>query len=403
MNYNKISNTIALTLIRILTSLTVILLALIIGYIFYKGVFGKTYRKIHEVVGKSSNRVQILNRNEKEIITYTDILDAFEFRNALISSRLKIYDKSLDKIAQIFSVDILDIERYGTDSLEIKNDQILINTAGIGKPLFDIVIKDNKEVANFNGLEADESFMVEKTDSKLSFAYLTGKAKLNGNAGGIGPVIANTLIMLLLTLLIALPIGILTSVYLVEYSKDNIIRRALLFSIDILSVVRSIIFGLFGMLVFVQLFGFSFSILSGSLTLVIMILPTIIKTTVEALQRVPTSLKEASYALGSTKTECIYKVIIPYCSSAIISATILASGRAIGETAALLYTMGSGLKMATSIFTSARSLASHIYLTISEGQGMQRAFLAAVVLLVFILILNTLTKMLLNKFNRRTS
>lgn len=399
---NKMINNIALTTIKILTALTVLFLVVVIGYICYRGLFARTYREINEIPKRSSNRINVVT-NSKEIITYSDILDTLEFNNIELYSRLKIDKDSKDLVKEIFEVKDENIDGFLVSTDTVNGDEILLTRNRLlGEGLLDIVTYNGDEVVETKNYRGDTSYSVVKANSHLSFSYLFSKSKNGGNSGGIGPIILNTLYSLFITLILALPIGILTAVYLCEYAKDNLLTKILVFSIDILSAIPSIIFGLFGMLIFVQYFKWSFSILSGSFTLTIMILPTIIKTTFEALKVVPPSLKEASYALAATKTETIYKVILPYCKVPIISSAILAAGRAIGETAALLYTMGSSLKLATSPLSSARSLAVHIYLTISEGQSLQRAFLAAVVLLFFILILNTSTKLLTrNYYSRR--
>ena len=146
------------------------------------------------------------------------------------------------------------------------------------------------------------------------------------------------------------------------------------------------------MLVFVQGFKWGISLLSGSLTLTLMILPTIVRTAEEALKSVPHSFREGSFALGATKVQTIFRVVLPAAFPAITSGVILASGRALGETAALLYTMGSNYNLTSGLFDSTRTLAVHIYLIIAEGIASERAFASGAVLVFFILIINTLAK-----------
>jgi phosphate transport system permease protein len=230
--------------------------------------------------------------------------------------------------------------------------------------------------------------------------FVFGKPVEMGKYGGISTIMGNTLLMVFLTLLICAPVGVGAAIFLVEYRVDRRIMAIVRSGVDLLAGIPSIIFGLFGLLVFVQLAGWSFSLLSGSMTLAIMILPTVIRTSEEALRSVPRGLREASVALGATKWETIWNVMIPAASPGITGGVVLAIGRAVGETAALIYTIGSGTDLADGLLQSARVLAMHIFLTITEGQSMDRAFSSAMVLIVLVLAINVAARYFMRRLFR---
>jgi phosphate transport system permease protein len=231
----------------------------------------------------------------------------------------------------------------------------------------------------------------------LSLRYLLEAPRLSGKVGGISTIILNTLLMLLLTLLIAAPIGVAAAVYLVEYARQGPLVRLLRLGTETLAGIPSIIFGLFGFLVFVNILHFGFGLLSGCLTLTLMILPTVVRTSEEALKSVPRSLREGSLALGATKLQTIARVTVPAAAPGILTGLILGVGRAVGETAALLFTMGSDYKLAKGLFSSARVLSSHVYLLFAEGISFDRAFSTATVLIVIVLIFNYAARRLVGR------
>ncbi|MCH3906908.1 MAG: phosphate ABC transporter permease PstA [Sphaerochaeta sp.] len=234
----------------------------------------------------------------------------------------------------------------------------------------------------------------------LTWDYMTEKTVESGKYGGIGTIIVNTFFMVMLTILFSLPIGVAAALWLCEYAKEGKMKSMIQSGIDILSALPSIIFGLFGLLVFVQLFHWGFSLISGTLTVSLMVLPTIIRTSQEAIASVDRSLSEASLALGATKIETILRVVLPSSKRGIITGMILAIGRAIGETAALIYTIGSGTDIAHSLTSSSRVLAMHIFLTITEGQSTDKAFASALVLIVLVLVINTVANRLIHTRRR---
>lgn len=242
----------------------------------------------------------------------------------------------------------------------------------------------------------------QESGRNLELAFLLEAPKDSGKIGGISTIIANTFLMVLLTLLFSVPPGLFAAIYLVEYARAGRLVRLIRLGTETLAGIPSIIFGLFGMLVFVQGFGWGISLLSGSLTVTLMILPTIVRTAEESLKSVPRSLQEGSFALGATKVQTIFRVVLPAAFPAIASGVILAVGRALGETAALIYTMGSNYNLTEGLFDSTRTLAVHIYLIIAEGISSDRAFASGTVLIFFILIINTSARLLINRMGRMT-
>ncbi|UOC10952.1 phosphate ABC transporter permease PstA [Streptococcus equinus] len=206
------------------------------------------------------------------------------------------------------------------------------------------------------------------------------------------PALINTLLITLLTLLIAVPVGISASIYLTEYARRNnplvaIIRVAT----ETLSGIPSIIYGLFGALFFVKYAHFGLSLLSGAITLSIMILPLIMRTTEEALLSVPDGYREGAFALGAGKLRTIFKIVLPSAIPGIFSGIILAIGRIIGESAALIFTAGTVAEVARSVFSSSRTLAVHMYAISGEGLYLNQTYATAVVLLGLVIGINILS------------
>ncbi len=209
------------------------------------------------------------------------------------------------------------------------------------------------------------------------------------------PSIINTIIVVILTLLIAGPIGIFSAIYLVEYAKrGSKLVKVILLTTETLSGIPSIVYGLFGSLMFVISMGMGLSVFAGSLTLAIMVLPTIMRTTQEALVAVPDSYREGSFGLGAGKLRTIFCIILPSAVPGIMSGIVLSMGRIVGETAALIYTSGTVANVCTNIFAPGSTLAVHMYRLMSEGLYTEQACAVAVVLLVFVIIMNSLSSYL---------
>lgn len=206
------------------------------------------------------------------------------------------------------------------------------------------------------------------------------------------PALINTIIITLLSMVIAVPLGIGSAIYLTEYAKrGNKLVNVIRITAETLSGIPSIVYGLFGFLFFVSTIGKGYSILAGALTLSIMILPTIMRTTEEALISVPDAYREASFGLGAGRLRTIFRVILKSAVPGILSGVILSAGRIVGETAALIYTAGSMAKIPEGLDSSGRTLAVHMYMLSNEGLHMDKAYATAVVLLVIVVGINSLS------------
>lgn len=225
--------------------------------------------------------------------------------------------------------------------------------------------------------------------------------KYNTKNVSMTPALINTFIMVALALLVALPIGIFSAIYLVEYAKrGSKLVKVIRITTETLQGIPSIVFGLFGFLFFVIGLGWDYSLLSGILTLAIMILPLIMRTTEEALMAVPDSYREGSFGLGAGKLRTVFKVVLPSAISGILSGVILAIGRMVGETAALIFTAGTVAKVPETLFSSTRTLSVHMYALLNEGLYQEQAYATAVVLLVFVLLMNMLSGYVAKKFTK---
>ena len=230
-----------------------------------------------------------------------------------------------------------------------------------------------------------------------------GKYEFGSENITILPSIVATLMAVVLSLVIAVPIGIMTAVFLNEYTKkNNILVRAIRTAIDILSGVPSIVYGLFGMITFVKVFGGSSSVIAGSLTVSIMLLPTIVRSTEESLKAVEDSLREGSFALGAGKLRTIFKIVLPASLSGIISAVILSMGRVVSESAPFLYTMGSVISAVPKGYgDSGATLAVALYQLSGEGWYLNEAYATAVVLIVIVFSLNLLAEYISGKLTKK--
>ncbi|MGL5978780.1 MAG: phosphate ABC transporter permease PstA [Erysipelotrichaceae bacterium] len=243
-------------------------------------------------------------------------------------------------------------------------------------------------------------FVVVKGISFIDWNFLSNTY----TQGGIFPMILGTVYTVVLTLVISTPVALFTSLYLNEYAKDTPFTNAVRFAIDALVSIPSIVYGLFGFSLFVTMIGFGYSILSGALTLSIMILPVIIRTVEETLKTVPKEMKEGSLALGASKVQTIFKVILPYSISGIITSVILGMSRIISESAPLILTAGMVYKIPKSIMSSSRTLTTHLYYLVSEGVGQEalnQAYATALVLILVIIGLNLLTKFIAAQLQKK--
>ncbi len=216
------------------------------------------------------------------------------------------------------------------------------------------------------------------------------------------PAIINTLVMVLLTLLMSVPFGVGAAIYLVEYaSRGNKLVKLIRITAETLSGIPSIVYGLFGYLMFVIALHMGNSMLAGALTLAIMVLPTILRTTEEALKAVPDSFREGSFGLGAGRLRTVFRIVLPSAVPGIFSGVILAIGRIVGETAALIFTSGTVTGVAGSLMDSGRTLAIHMYCLLNEGLYTEEAYATAVVLLALVIGINALSGAVAKRIAKR--
>jgi len=232
----------------------------------------------------------------------------------------------------------------------------------------------------------------------IDWGFLTEIPRSMGREGGISSAIAGTLMVTGVAIVIAIPFGIGAAFYLAEYTRENAVTRVIRFSTEALAGIPSIVYGLFGFIFFVIYMDLGWSVLSGGMTMAVMILPTIIRTSEEAIRTVPNIYREVSYSLGGTKWQTITRAIFPSALRGISNGVILSVGRCIAETAAVMLTAGSALGMPGSLFAPARTMAVHFYLLATEGISMKNAYATAALLMILIFLINVVANMLVNKF-----
>ncbi len=228
----------------------------------------------------------------------------------------------------------------------------------------------------------------------VSLEFLTSAPSDLGRAGGILPTIIGTVVLGFVALLIATPLGIGSAIYLTEYTRETRLTRLIRFGTESLAGVPSIIFGLFGFIFFVDVLKMGWSILAGGLTLALMVLPTIIRTAEEAILTVPLSYRETGYSLGATRWEMVTTTVLPSAMPGILTGVILAFGRAVSETAAVIFTAGTALNMPTSLLSPARTMAVHFYILAVEGISLEMAYATGAVLILTVLIINVVANAL---------
>ena len=233
------------------------------------------------------------------------------------------------------------------------------------------------------------------TPSLFSFSYTSENVSMM-------PSIITTMMMVGLSLIISLPFGIFTAVYLVEYApKGSRVVEIIRLTTETLSGIPSIVYGLFGNIFFVTILGWKYSFLAGVMTISIMILPLIMRTTEEALISVPDDWRQASFGLGAGRVRTVFKIVLPAAVPGILSGVILATGRIVGETAALIYTLGTMAKIPNSLFSSGRTLALHMWVLSGEGLHINQAYATAVVLIVLVVGINALSGLIAKMLQKR--
>ena len=235
----------------------------------------------------------------------------------------------------------------------------------------------------------------------LTPSFFVGQASDMGRAGGILPFLVSTVVVTLVALAFGIPLGIGTAVYLAEYTNQGLVTRFIRFGVDCLAGIPSIVLGLFGFIFFVIYLDFGWSVVSGGLTVSLMIMPFIIRSSEEAILAVPRSFREAAYAAGATKWQVVAHVVLPGALPGIVTGVILGIGKCVGETASVIFTAGSSLRTPISLFDSGRTLAVHFYILVREGISEKMAYGSAAVLCIAILAINFSSYALMRWFLRR--
>jgi phosphate transport system permease protein len=235
----------------------------------------------------------------------------------------------------------------------------------------------------------------------LSWQFLSEIPRDMGRSGGIFSTVVGTLMVTAVAIVIATPLGVGTAFYLTEYRREGRVTRIIRFSAESLAGIPSIVYGLFGFIFFVMYLKLGWSVLSGGLTMAVMILPTIIRTSEEAIRTVPSMYRDVSFSLGATKWQTITRAVMPTALPGIAIGIILSIGRCVAETAAVILTAGSALRMPVSLFSPTRTMAVHFYILAREGISMERAYGTAAVLIILILIVNIFANVVVNRFIAR--
>lgn len=235
----------------------------------------------------------------------------------------------------------------------------------------------------------------------ISLEFIFSDPVDSGRSGGIFPMIISSLYVTLLAVIIATPLGVGAAVYLSEYAGENYIVKLIRFGAEILASIPSIVFGLFGLAFFVIYLGLGWSVLSGGLILALMALPTILQVSEVSLEAVPKSYREGSLAIGATKWQTIYRVVLPAAIPGITTGVILGLARAISEAAAILFAVGASLEIPISILDPARPLPLHLYILATEGISLENAFGTAAVLVILVLTITVVTNTLVDRYSKK--
>lgn len=390
------------SVIYLATGITISVLLFIIGFIFFKGISLVSW--------------DFLTRdfNQKVVYAFTDSSDIPMSISKDELSNKNPYDKRYESLLEgpvyienigaavskvMFKNNATEKEQFVVSYIE-KNSPLLETKDSTGR---DVKIGTDYVVEGING----NDFSGQSLDEVASLiAGESGnlKIKVVQPGGGIKSNIVTTLYMILLALLVALPLGIFGAIYLTEYAKPGKLVNSIRFAAECLAGIPSIIFGLFGMAFFVVALNFQISLLSGSLTVAIILLPVIIRSTEEALKTVPIAFREGSLALGATKLQTIFKVVLPCAVPGIATAVLLSIGRVVGESAALLLTAGTAAQIPGTLFSPGSTLTVQAYYVAKEEGNIELACAIGIIIIVIVIILNILSRILSNKldvFNKK--
>lgn len=373
MNQRKVKDGIIQAFIYFSAGFTVFILVVILGFILYKGLPGINFNFLTRMWDSKTTFVHIekkestTNEKNRGYVAGLGITIGLDVEN-------KIYISDIESNSPV------------KKAVNLKNSPYVLKKG-------DIITKVDATLMKETSLEEAVDVLNNGNDKM--------KIKITRPGGGIIPMLVSTLYIIGLSLLISAPIGILSAIYLNEYAKPGRILKLIRFAIQNLAGIPSIIYGLFGMLVFVQMLKMKYSILAGSLTLSIILLPTIISTTEEALKAIPKTYRESSLGLGATKLQTNYKVVLPNALPGILVAIILSIGRIVGESAALIWTAGTVAQIPTALTgteAGAATLTTKLYWLIKESGDLSGASSIAIVLLVLIVTLNLISKMITKRF-----
>ncbi len=322
--------------------------------------------------------LKMLNINKQCVIA------GYKVSEIINNKKLSVINEN--DLKKIIKGDIDNWKQLGGHDIKL---EILDTAEQVEKSEGGFAVVDLDDTEDFNVSVIPVKYI--KKGANFTLGFLFEKPVKAGKAGGISTIIINTVFMIILTLIFSVPVGVGAAVYLTEYAAPGRVMRIIRLGVETLAGIPSIIFGLFGFIFFVDILHLGIGLLSGSLTTAMMIIPVIIRTSEEALISVPMSYREGSLALGAGLWQTIRKVVLPAAKPGILSGIILSIGRALGETAALIFTMGFDYRLANGIKSSARVLSVHLYQLVREGISFERAFATAFVLMIFIFLINTAT------------
>lgn len=393
-----IKDTGARILLYLASAISVLTLVIIIGFVFVKGLPGISMNFLTRQWQDKTTFVHVALSDKEDTNledSYIAALGAYikTGKDSFVITKLDkesplIKAKNLKNVAYEIKSDdfITKVDKTNASDLTIESLSAMINNSATHQ----VVTLENQVVSKDNAKSISKN-----TDSTVL------RFKITRPGGGIKPMIVSTLYIILLSLAISGPIGILSALYLTEYAKRGKILGLIHFAIQMLAGIPSIIYGLFGMLVFVQILKMQYSVLAGALTLSILLLPTIITTTSESLKAIPKGYRESSLGLGATKLQTNFKVVLPNALPGILVAIILSIGRIVGESAALIWTAGTIAQIPSTLTgntASAATLTTKLYQLLKEEGDVATACSIAVVIILLIWVLNLISKCITKRF-----
>ena len=394
-NKRKFKDLLLQIITYLFSSFGTIILSAIFVFIFIKGgstlsfnmIKGDYYQEVYNVKYENKNMID---------------LEYKEINNAFYSSRwgIALSDGTNNAGENVVYVSYIDASSPIKSMKNQSNNESIILQKGY--IVTKIVLTDEED----NMIVTISKYKAEKMINQINKGVTINDMQLTTSGGGIRGSLITTFILIGLTLIIALPIGIGGAIYLSEYAKRNKFTAIIRTMIDMSSGIPSVVFGLVGMVIFIPFMNATIgsngtSIAAGALTMAIMLLPIIIRTTEESIRAIPQSYRHASLALGASKTQTIFKVVIPNALGGILTSTLLSIGRIIGESAALIYVMGTAIKDDVFINKNSTSLAVHMWsIMAGDNPNYAQASAIAIIILFIVLLLNILVKVIVKKFNK---